>query len=126
MEDQMSSAITLPRNVRSLPQVDRLVGQLTSSRRQASALREIAKDSVSPGRATMDIQGGALLCGAIEGVVGEAYAPMAAWAAAFAAFAAGLAMDNQDLILVANGLAAPMTAQKGFDLVTTARARTGG
>lgn len=121
----MSSAIALPRNIRSLPQVDRLVGQLSSSRRKASELREIAKDAVSPGRATLDIQGGALLGGAIEGVVGESYAPMAQWGAAFAAFAAGLVMDNQDLILVANGLAAPLTARKGFELVTTARSRTG-
>ena len=114
---------SLPKNLRGSAPVEKLVDSLRSSRAKNSELREIAKDAVSPGRATLDIQAGAFVHGAIEGIAGERYAPLAEWAAALALAGAGLVMEKPDLVLVANGLLAPMTSAKAYDLVTSARSR---
>lgn len=113
----------LPKNLRGSAPVEKLLGSLRSARSTNRELREVAKDAVSPGRATIDIQVGAALHGAIEGIAGERYAPLVEWATALALFGGGLMTDKPDLVLAANGLLAPMVSAKFFELVTSARDR---
>lgn len=113
----------LPKNLRGSAPVEKLLGSLRSARTSNRELREVAKDAVSPGRASVDIQAGAAMHGMIEGLAGERYAPLVEWAAALALFGGGLMMDKPDLVLVANGVLAPMTSAKFYDLVTAARDR---
>lgn len=109
-------AASLPRNVRALPSVERLVNQVSASRKRASELREVAKDAVSPVRATAGIQAGAFAHGVIEAAAGERWASTAQWAVALGAFATGLFAESPDAIMFANGMLAPISAEKGYKL----------
>lgn len=113
----MSGALSsLPKNVRSLPSVERLVSQVSSARKRAGELREVAKDAVSPARATAGIQAGAFAHGVVQAVAGERWATTAQWSVALAAFATGLVAESPDAIMFANGMLAPISAEKGFQL----------
>lgn len=118
----MSTAISeLSPKLRGNREVLELVDQVTSARRSASNLREKAKHSTSPGRATLDIQAGAFAHGVIEGVVGEKLAPMAQTTGALVLFGLGLWSGSPDAVLAANGLLAPISSAQGFKLATMAR-----
>lgn len=119
------SLAELSPKLRSNSQVLELVDQVASAKRAASNAREKAKHSVSPGKATLDIQAGALAHGALEGLVGERAAPVVQGTAALVAFGAGLWLGSADAVLFANGLLAPMSSAQGFKLVTMARGARG-
>jgi hypothetical protein len=119
----MSAIASIPKSVRGLPSVERVINDVRSLRNRNSELREVAKDAVSPGRASLGIQGGAFANGVIEAVAGERYAPLAQWAAALGALGAGIAFSQPDLVMVGNGLLAPWSAEQGYKLAT--RASTG-
>lgn len=117
----MSALPALPRGVRGLPAVEALIDSTKSLRRRNSELREVAKDAVSPGRASMGIQAGAFANGVVEAIAGERVAPLAQWATALAMFGAGVALEQPDLVMAANGMMAPWTAEQGYRLATAAR-----
>jgi hypothetical protein len=117
----MSALQSIPKSVRGLPSVERVIDSLKSARRANSELREVAKDALSPGRATMGIQTGAFAHGVIEAVAGERVAPMVQWAAALGCLVGGVMSETPDLVMLANGLMAPMSSAQGYKLATAAR-----
>lgn len=116
-----TSLADLPRSLRGRREVEDLVAEVTRSKTSASKAREKAKHSVSPGRATVDIQLGALCHGAIEGVVGDRLAAPVQVTTAIVALGAGLYLGSPDAVLFANGLAAPLSSAQGYKLVTLAK-----
>jgi hypothetical protein len=117
----MSAIASIPKSVRGLPSVERVINDVRSLRSRNSELREVAKDAVSPGRATLGIQAGAFSNGVIEAIAGERYAPLAQWAAAAALFGGGLALGQPDMVMAANGMLAPWSAEQGFRLATAGK-----
>ncbi len=114
----MGAITSVPRSVQGLPSVQRVLDSLKSARRTNAELREVAKDALSPGRATVGIQGGAAVAGVVEAVAGQRAAPLVTWAAAVAALGTGIVMEQPDLVMVANGLMAPSTAAQAFKIAT--------
>jgi hypothetical protein len=120
----MSSSLVLPPKLRGNATVERVFASLQSARAKNKELREVAKDAVTPGRATLATQAGAAAHGAIEALVPEGYTLVGHLAAALALGLGGLYWDSPDAVLAANGILAPMTSRKTFELLTTARQQT--
>lgn len=111
------SAIALPRNVANLPSVQGVLDNLSRTRKRNAALREEAKNAVSPMIATVSIQAGAAANGAIHAFAGS-WTPQAVLAAGVGAVLAGTFMESPEAVLFGNGVLAPTVAAKSFELFT--------
>lgn len=111
----MSSALAIPRNVAHLPSVQGVLDSLKRARSSNHELREQAKQAVSPMVATVAIQGGAAANGAIHAFAG-AWTPQALIAVAAAAVVGGTLMESPEAVLFGNGVLAPLTATKSFEM----------
>lgn len=109
------SVPALPRNVANLPSVQGVLDQLRRSRSNAAELRKEAKQAVSPMVTTLAIQGGATANGAIHAFAGN-WAPQAVLAAGIGSVIVGTLMESPEAVLFGNGVLAPATRDKSFEL----------
>lgn len=114
------AAPSLSPNVARLPQVQEVLRTLERTRARASELRQEARQATTPAMASLSVQGGAALNGAILAYGGR-LSPHLILGAGLVGLLAGTVMEEPRLVLVANGVLAPLTATKVLEALTATR-----
>lgn len=112
------SDLALPRNVASLPSVQKVLGKLDRTRRTATELRKEAEHAVNPMVATLSTQGGAAVNGLLQ-VYGGKHAMTGLMVAGLGGIVIGTVYSKPEAVLFGNGVLAPLVSAQVVSMLVS-------